>query len=63
MHVDERLTRLTVTLDYWTENWHMCQAAVETVLRGGSFRPMPELLGLDALVPVAVSAGAEEKIT
>lgn len=27
-----------------TGNWHVCQAAVETVLRGGTLRPMPELL-------------------
>ncbi|KAL4398462.1 hypothetical protein AHAS_Ahas01G0294300 [Arachis hypogaea] len=24
----------------WTGNWHMCQAAVETVLQGGSLRSM-----------------------
>ncbi|XP_042493615.1 LOB domain-containing protein 39-like [Macadamia integrifolia] len=24
----------------WTGNWHVCQAAVETVLRGGTLRPM-----------------------
>lgn len=28
----------------WTGNWPVCQAAVETVLRGGSLRAMPELL-------------------
>ncbi|GMI76872.1 LOB domain-containing protein 38 [Hibiscus trionum] len=28
----------------WTGNWHVCQAAVETVLRGGSLRAMPELM-------------------
>ncbi|CAK7339676.1 unnamed protein product [Dovyalis caffra] len=28
----------------WTGNWHVCQAGVETVLRGGTLRPMPELL-------------------
>lgn len=28
----------------WTGSWHVCQAAVETVLRGGSLRAMPELL-------------------
>ncbi|CAH2064563.1 unnamed protein product [Thlaspi arvense] len=28
----------------WTGNWNICQAAVETVLRGGSLRPIPELL-------------------
>ncbi|KAG4119000.1 hypothetical protein ERO13_D11G051900v2 [Gossypium hirsutum] len=27
----------------WTGNWHVCQAAVETVLRGGTLRPIPEL--------------------
>nr|GMD51724.1 LOB domain-containing protein 37-like [Ipomoea batatas] len=26
-------------------NWHVCQAAVETVLRGGELRPIPEFLG------------------
>lgn len=29
----------------WTGNWHVCQAAVETVLRGGALRPIPEFLG------------------
>ncbi|KAM1529613.1 hypothetical protein ACFX1Z_018797 [Malus domestica] len=29
----------------WTGNWHVCQAAVETVLHGGTLRPIPELLG------------------
>lgn len=28
----------------WTGNWNICQAAVETVLRGGSLKPIPELL-------------------
>ncbi|KAG6767052.1 hypothetical protein POTOM_028231 [Populus tomentosa] len=28
----------------WTGNWHVCQAAVETVLRGGTLLPMPELV-------------------
>ncbi|KAJ4887577.1 LOB domain-containing protein 37 [Raphanus sativus] len=28
----------------WTGSWSICQAAVETVLRGGSLRPIPELL-------------------
>ncbi|KAL1540885.1 LOB domain-containing protein 38 [Salvia divinorum] len=27
-----------------TGNWHVCQAAVETVLRGGVLNPIPELL-------------------
>ncbi|KAJ3697898.1 hypothetical protein LUZ61_001603 [Rhynchospora tenuis] len=29
----------------WTGNWHLCQAAVESVLRGGTLRPLPELTG------------------
>ncbi|KAK2983277.1 hypothetical protein RJ640_030556 [Escallonia rubra] len=29
----------------WTGNWHVCQAAVETVLRGGALRSIPEFLG------------------
>ncbi|KAI3808532.1 hypothetical protein L1987_24484 [Smallanthus sonchifolius] len=28
----------------WTGNWHVCQASVDTVLRGGTLRPIPELL-------------------
>lgn len=37
----------------------MCQAAVETVLRGGTLRPIPELLGLEAPIstPDDVSEG------
>lgn len=41
----------------WTGNWHVCQAAVETVLRGGTLRPMPELLGLDAPTADEASEG------
>uniref|UniRef100_A0A5B7BXC8 Putative LOB domain-containing protein 37-like n=1 Tax=Davidia involucrata TaxID=16924 RepID=A0A5B7BXC8_DAVIN len=29
----------------WTGNWHVCQSAVETVLRGGALHPMPEIFG------------------
>ncbi|XWS33509.1 hypothetical protein CRYUN_Cryun22dG0089300 [Craigia yunnanensis] len=28
----------------WTGNWNVCQAAVETVLRGGTLRAMPEFM-------------------
>ncbi|KAJ8765632.1 hypothetical protein K2173_014754 [Erythroxylum novogranatense] len=28
----------------WTGNWKVCQAAVDTVLRGGTLRALPELL-------------------
>ncbi|CAJ1929339.1 unnamed protein product [Sphenostylis stenocarpa] len=41
----------------WTGNWHVCQAAVETVLRGGTVRPVPELLGLEAPTPDDASEG------
>ncbi|GAB2279561.1 hypothetical protein Dimus_014204 [Dionaea muscipula] len=35
----------------WTENWNVCQAAVETVLRGGTLRPIPEFLnGIEASI-------------
>lgn len=29
----------------WTGNWHVCQSAVETVLRGGVLRAIPEFSG------------------
>ncbi|XP_010531582.1 PREDICTED: LOB domain-containing protein 39 [Tarenaya hassleriana] len=35
----------------WTGNWHVCQAAMETVLRGGSLRPIPELLSTGSPPP------------
>ena len=44
----------------WTGNWHVCQAAVETVLRGGTVRPMPELFGLDAPTPTTDDASEGE---
>ncbi|KAJ8436981.1 hypothetical protein Cgig2_010326 [Carnegiea gigantea] len=28
----------------WTGNWHICQAAVDTILRGGTLRPIREFL-------------------
>lgn len=37
----------------WTGNWHVCQASVETVLRGGTLRPMPELLTGGSQSPVS----------
>lgn len=27
----------------WARKWHLCQVAVETVLRGGALRPLPDL--------------------
>lgn len=51
----------------WTGNWKICQAAVETVLRGGSLRPVPELLlthgGGFAGFPPAASEEASEICT
>ncbi|XP_009397285.2 LOB domain-containing protein 37 [Musa acuminata AAA Group] len=29
----------------WTGNWHLCEAAVATVLGGGTIHPLPELAG------------------
>ncbi|KAL5706852.1 hypothetical protein ACHQM5_024965 [Ranunculus cassubicifolius] len=29
----------------WTGNWHVCQTAVETVLRGGTLQAMTEVIG------------------
>ncbi|XP_061354272.1 LOB domain-containing protein 38-like [Gastrolobium bilobum] len=28
----------------WSGNWHVCQAAVDTVLSGGVLRPLPEVM-------------------
>jgi hypothetical protein len=44
----------------WTGNWHVCQAAVETVLRGGTLRPMPELLGTDRAPAADEASEADE---
>ncbi|XP_073296336.1 LOB domain-containing protein 37 [Primulina huaijiensis] len=38
----------------WTGSWHVCQAAVETVLRGGALKPIQKFLG-DASDPDASS--------
>jgi hypothetical protein len=46
----------------WTGNWHVCQAAVETVLRGGTLKPIPEFLGLDALTST-VDDSSEGEVT
>ncbi|KAJ0234341.1 LOB domain-containing protein 37 [Hirschfeldia incana] len=50
----------------WTGNWNICKAAVETVLRGGSLKPIPELLahvGGFAGFPSATSEEASEICT
>ncbi|KAL2322819.1 hypothetical protein Fmac_027198 [Flemingia macrophylla] len=45
----------------WTGNWHVCQAAVDTVLRGGTLAPMPELMALDA-PPSAAETTSEAEV-
>ncbi|KAB1214888.1 LOB domain-containing protein 38 [Morella rubra] len=50
----------------WTGNWHVCQAAVETVLRGGTLRPMPELLlagGAPSPIPASDEASEADEVT
>ncbi|KAL1333327.1 hypothetical protein HN51_062136 [Arachis hypogaea] len=44
----------------WTGNWHVCQAAVETVLRGGTLRPSPEFMGMESAGPVVATDEASE---
>lgn len=44
----------------WTGNWHVCQAAVETVLRGGTLRPVPELLNSCGGSPTPTSDDVSE---
>lgn len=48
-----------------TGNWHVCQAAVQTVLRGGALRPLPEFLtgGAAALSPPDLDDASEAEIT
>lgn len=44
----------------WTGNWHVCQAAVETVLRGGTLRPIPEFLSGQLPMPESDDASEAE---
>ncbi|MBA0592135.1 LOB domain-containing protein 38 [Gossypium raimondii] len=44
----------------WTGNWHVCQAAVETVLRGGTVLAVPELM---APTPASGEKSEATKIT
>ncbi|KAA8522609.1 hypothetical protein F0562_013030 [Nyssa sinensis] len=46
----------------WTGNWQVCQAAVETVLRGGTLRPIPELVGGSSMPP-ALDEASEAEVT
>ncbi|XP_041009873.1 LOB domain-containing protein 37-like [Juglans microcarpa x Juglans regia] len=50
----------------WTGNWHVCQAAVETVLRGGALRPIPELLhsgGAPSSTPASDETSEADEVT
>lgn len=44
----------------WTGNWHLCQAAVETVLRGGTLRPISEFLVGAPASPFPITAEVED---
>ncbi|KAI3769984.1 hypothetical protein L6452_01102 [Arctium lappa] len=46
----------------WTGNWHVCQSAVETILRGGRISAMPELFSAGATQVMAESDNASEAI-
>ncbi|KAL4555849.1 hypothetical protein LXL04_038479 [Taraxacum kok-saghyz] len=46
----------------WTGNWHVCESAVETVLRGGSIHAMPELFSVGASQAITESDNASEAI-
>ncbi|CAN6450302.1 unnamed protein product [Victoria cruziana] len=44
----------------WSGNWHLCQGAVETVLRGGALKPLPEIpLGF----PVKLQSSAADDVS
>lgn len=44
----------------WTGNWHVCQEAVETVLRGGTIRPMsPDSGNALELLRASMTKGAD----
>ncbi|XP_071717145.1 LOB domain-containing protein 38-like [Rutidosis leptorrhynchoides] len=46
----------------WTGNWHVCQSAVETVLRGGSIRAMPELFSVGSTTAMTENEDITEAI-
>lgn len=46
----------------WSGNWQVCQAAVETVLRGGVLRPIPELL-TGAPISPEIDDASEAEVT
>ncbi|KAI3684590.1 hypothetical protein L6452_33814 [Arctium lappa] len=42
----------------WTGNWHVCQSSVDTILRGGTLRPIPKLIdGFPAMPKLGDSSG------
>ncbi|GJX67324.1 LOB domain-containing protein 37-like protein [Tanacetum coccineum] len=44
----------------WTGNWHVCQSAVATILRGGSIQAMPELFSIEATQVMTGNNNASE---
>lgn len=47
----------------WTRNWHLCQSAVETVLRGGTLRPMTVLVEKNSKLEPEEASEAEVTCT
>ncbi|GMN37863.1 hypothetical protein TIFTF001_007176 [Ficus carica] len=47
----------------WTGNWHVCQTAVETVLRGGALGPLAESFGGPAAGDQSADTTASEHTT
>ncbi|GFY93740.1 LOB domain-containing protein 39 [Actinidia rufa] len=46
----------------WSGNWHVCQAAVQTVLRGGALRPIPEFHAGGSLSPPDLDEASEAEV-
>lgn len=47
----------------WTGNWHVCQASVETVLRGGTLRPISELVDGSPVMTSKLGDSSEIDVT
>nr|GEY41247.1 hypothetical protein [Tanacetum cinerariifolium] len=60
-NVSETTTSESGTLGLlWTGNWHVCQSAVATILRGGSIQAMPELFSVEATKVISGNNNASE---
>ncbi|KAF7817444.1 LOB domain-containing protein 38-like [Senna tora] len=45
----------------WTGNWHVCQAAVETILAGGVLQPMLDQSSSDTIHSIGTSVGSQSR--